>query len=183
MAAAELFNTDGYFGTDTNKIARSAGFAPATFYRHFRNKKHIFLDAYAHWVRADWEIIEAAAKTKGKSRDRAHAIVQAHSARHAKWVQFRLSMHGLVATDSEVRAYHLKARAEQLERMQGLLASLGAPPQTPGDLLYSFLCIERASNAVTDGDLEALGIPREDVIRRIENEIVYLLTGQYEDAS
>ena len=34
-AAAAVFNRDGYHGTDSNRLARAAGYAPATFYKHF----------------------------------------------------------------------------------------------------------------------------------------------------
>src|SRR5690606_17709581 len=37
-AAAEVINRDGYFGTDSNAIARAAGYSPATFYKHFEDK-------------------------------------------------------------------------------------------------------------------------------------------------
>lgn len=181
-AAADVFNSDGYFGTDTNKIARAAGLAPATFYRHFRDKKHVFQEAYAHWVAADWEIIEKAIGEGQTPRDRARAIVRAHSANHAKWVRFRLSMHALVAADPEVRAFHLKTRGKQLARLRQLLESMGAPRHKPGDLLASFLCVERLSNAVTDGELEPLGIPRAQVLARVEREIVFQLTGRFSDS-
>jgi AcrR family transcriptional regulator len=176
--AARVFNKDGYHGTDSNKIARAAGLAPATFYRHFADKKQIFLEAYARWVAADWALIEDALRAHATPRATARALVEAHSAHHREWVQFRLSMHSLIATDAEARAIHFRVRAEQIERMRALLAEAGAPPRTAGELLYSFLSIERSLNALTDGDLEALGIAREEVVPRIENEIVFLLTGQ-----
>src|SRR5262245_37824296 len=182
-AAAAAFNTDGYFGTDTNKIARAAGFAPATFYQHFANKKEIFVEAYRHWVDADWQVIEKAIGSEKAPRKIARAIVRAHSAHHGKWVELRLSMHGLVATDKDCRKSYLQARADQLTRMRRLLNGLKAPRLSQGDLLYSFLCIERASNAVTDGDIEALRIPRNEMLKQIESEIVYLLTGRHSDRS
>ena len=37
-AAARIFNGSGYFATDTNAIAREAGYAPASFYKHFKDK-------------------------------------------------------------------------------------------------------------------------------------------------
>jgi AcrR family transcriptional regulator len=177
-AAARVFNTDGYFSTDTNKIARAAGFAPATFYRHFTDKKQIFLEAYVHWVAADWALIEDALQAQDEPRITARAIVEAHSAHHRRWTRFRLSMQALVASDPEARSFHFKVRAQQLARMRVLLASAGAPERRDGDLLYSFLSIERTLNALTDGDLEALGIEREEIVPRIESEIVFLLTGR-----
>lgn len=49
-AAAKLFNSVGYFGTDSNRIAREAGYAPGTFYVHFPDKLGIFLEVYRRWV-------------------------------------------------------------------------------------------------------------------------------------
>ena len=49
-AAGRLFNSVGYFGTDSNRIAREAGHAPGTFYVHFADKREIFLEVYRGWV-------------------------------------------------------------------------------------------------------------------------------------
>ena len=43
-AAEQIFREVGYYGTDSNRIARAAGYAPATFYKHFENKLEIFLE-------------------------------------------------------------------------------------------------------------------------------------------
>ena len=48
-AATEEFNEKGFAGTDTNQIARQAGFAPQTFYRWFDDKTQIFIAAYRGW--------------------------------------------------------------------------------------------------------------------------------------
>jgi AcrR family transcriptional regulator len=45
-AAAKIFNSEGYFATDSNRIARAAGYAPGTFYTHFADKRAIFLAVY-----------------------------------------------------------------------------------------------------------------------------------------
>ena len=50
-AAAKEFAECGFEGTDTNKIARRAGFAPQTLYRWFEDKTAIFLVVYSEWVR------------------------------------------------------------------------------------------------------------------------------------
>src|ERR1700752_2615921 len=57
--AAAVFNRVGYHGTDSNRLARAAGYAPATFYKHFAHKRAIFLAAYEAWVTAEWEAIRA----------------------------------------------------------------------------------------------------------------------------
>src|SRR5215470_8598720 len=50
-AAAREFNEHGFLGTDTNRIARRAGFAPQTFYRWFGDKTEIFIKVYEQWQR------------------------------------------------------------------------------------------------------------------------------------
>src|ERR1700761_8551817 len=54
-AAAREFAECGFEGTDTNKIARRAGFAPQTLYRWFDDKTAIFLAVYSKWVREQLE--------------------------------------------------------------------------------------------------------------------------------
>ena len=67
-AARDLFNSVGYWNTDTNKIAREAGFAPATFYKHYEDKRDIFLAVYREWVLAEWEDIQGAYSEGGNRR-------------------------------------------------------------------------------------------------------------------
>ena len=57
LQAARLeFETVGYEQTNTNAIARRAGYAPQTFYRHFPDKRTIFLEVYAAWVRDELSV-------------------------------------------------------------------------------------------------------------------------------
>src|SRR5688572_2853570 len=49
-AARAEFDEAGFEGTDTNRIARRAGYAPQTFYRHFADKTTIFVETYHRWV-------------------------------------------------------------------------------------------------------------------------------------
>ncbi len=53
-AAARAFNRAGYHGTDSNRIARAAGYAPATFYKHFADKRAIFVAATRAQQAADY---------------------------------------------------------------------------------------------------------------------------------
>ena len=174
-AAAKLFNADGYFGTDSNKIARAAGFAPATFYRHFRDKKQVFLAAYAYWVTEDWEVIEASIKGAKDSAGIARLLVESYESHHRQWGSFRRSMHALVATDEEARAFHIKVRAAQLDRLDALLRQMGAPARPREDLLFRFLSIERAANALTDDDLPVLGTSAARLRSRIQQAVQELL--------
>src|SRR5437773_1678266 len=56
-AAAREFNRHGFFGTDSNKIARRAGYAPQTFYRWFADKTEIFLAVYRAWEEEERSVL------------------------------------------------------------------------------------------------------------------------------
>ena len=52
-AALELFTTEGYHVTTTPRIAKKAGVAEGTIYRHFRSKQHLLNELYraaARWA-------------------------------------------------------------------------------------------------------------------------------------
>ena len=57
-AAAQVFNRSGYHGTDSNRLARAAGYSPGTFYKHFADKREIFLAVFQEWVDQEWRAIE-----------------------------------------------------------------------------------------------------------------------------
>src|SRR6266851_8202195 len=84
-AAAMEFNQVGYHGTNSNRLARSAGFAPAVFYQHFRDKRALFLAAYEAWVSAEWSALEVHAGRAADARSLARAIVAEVLAQHRRW--------------------------------------------------------------------------------------------------
>src|SRR6185437_3572301 len=111
-AAGRLFNSVGYFGTDSNRIAREAGYAPGTFYVHFPDKREIFLEVYRGWVATEWQAIAAAiapektgaarslehvpekwkpAFRKGHASAQSLRIAQAVLRHHREWRMFRAS--------------------------------------------------------------------------------------------
>src|SRR5215813_7281496 len=69
-AAARELNRRGFHGTDSNRIARAAGYAPGTFYKHFTDKTDVFLAVYDAWVRTEWAAI-------GRAVDRGAADIVA----------------------------------------------------------------------------------------------------------
>ena len=78
-AAAAVFNRDGYHGTDSNRIARAAGYAAGTFYKHFADKREILLAAYEAWVTSEWSEVErdhaaAAAEARANALEIARAV-------------------------------------------------------------------------------------------------------------
>jgi AcrR family transcriptional regulator len=163
-AAGVLFNRDGYDGTDSNAIAREAGYAPGTFYKHFEDKRAAFVAVYDEWVAEEWREIERvlASDTRSMARELVAAVVEMH----ARWRGFRRSLRALAAKDPEVRTAHLRGRARQLEAMG---------PRDHARHLFLLYALERAADALADGEPEALGVGRDAFIALLEREVTSAL--------
>ncbi|HEX6865652.1 MAG TPA: TetR/AcrR family transcriptional regulator [Caulobacteraceae bacterium] len=154
-AAAAAFNAHGFHGTDTNKIARSAGFAPQTFYRHFTDKLAIFIAVYEAWQASEREAVRAAAR----DADPDVAIARTSVAHHRDWRGFRRSLRLLALEEPRIRA----ARAESRERQ---LADLAKAPGNRGrskaELTAALLKVERICDALADDEFADIGISVEE---------------------
>jgi AcrR family transcriptional regulator len=169
-AAAVEFNRVGYHGTDSNRLARAAGYAPATFYKHFPDKRAVFLATYANWVTTEWERVEQLLR-RGESPARlAAAIVDAVLEMHRTWRGLRASLRALVAADAEARAFYRAQRRRQLERLAALRRR-GAPGTAADDALLLFT-LERVCDAIADGELRDLGVGLEPVVERLRTLVV-----------
>jgi len=167
VAARAEFDERGFEGTDTNRIARRAGYAPQTFYRNFPDKTAIFVETYHRWLADEWKDL---GKAHGKGAGEAARILLKHHANHR---EFRRSLRRLTTSDPAVRA----ARAESRRRQLALLdADDEARQRAPlgNARLALLLCIERIADAAADGELSDLGLTPGDevallagVIRRL----------------
>src|SRR5215510_9754180 len=119
VAAAE-FNRVGYHGTDSNRLARAAGYAPGTFYKHFPDKRAVLLAAYEAWVTAEWDAIARLVREDGRSATLAARIVDMVVALHRRWRGLRASLRVLVAEDLGARAFYRRQRRRQLALIAGL---------------------------------------------------------------
>jgi AcrR family transcriptional regulator len=157
-AAASVFNRDGYHGTDSNRLARAAGYAPGTFYKHFADKRALFLATYEAWVTAEWTAVGQLLREGGTPEAVAGRIVSEVLDHHRRWRGLRGSLRALVAQDATVRAFYRGQRRRQLD----LLARLhGAGPpgrdarERDAFLLYT---LERVCDAVAEGEPRTLGL-------------------------
>ena len=129
-AAAQVFNRSGYHGTDSNRIARAAGYSPGTFYKHFADKREIFLAAFQEWVDQEWGEVEREVAVTHDPEALARRIVDLTLRHHIRWRGLRASMLALVGTDPVVRRFHRAQRRRQLRHV-GRASQTQAGPRTP----------------------------------------------------
>jgi AcrR family transcriptional regulator len=150
-AARAEFAEHGYAGTDSNKIARRAGFAPQTFYRWYKDKSEIFVAAYRAWEEEERAALELLLARDAKSRAFAETIV----AHHRAHLLFRRSLRQLALSEPMVRRARAESRKRQAERVRGWLSL----PKRRLDAIYlSLFQIERLADAAAEGELADLGL-------------------------
>ncbi len=160
-AAAQLFNSAGYHGTDTNRIAIAAGYTPGTFYTHFEDKRAIFLEVYRQWVDAEIDAVTAVLRSNEPARRvRLARVVLEH---HRKWKTFRASLRALYATDEVVHAARLEQRRRQIEIALAQKEKTGR--QARAEILAALLTVEALSDAIADGDVDALDVRESDMFK------------------
>ena len=194
-AAAREFNRVGYDGTDSNRLARAAGYAPGTFYVHFADKREIFLEVYRGWVSSEWRAIAAAIAPeksagarslehvpkkwkpvfrKGHASAQSLRIAQAVLRHHREWRMFRKSLRALKVTDERVHQVRVGERARQIAQTSELLRARGVT-QTPARIYANLMLFEILCDAVADGDTEALGLKERDILARLAADVDALL--------
>ncbi len=153
IAAAErLFNSKGFEGTDTNRIARAAGYAPQTFYRHFEDKRAIFIAVYENWWRAESDALAHALARSNRAqspRTAARIVLDFHT----RWRIFRRSLRSLSLTEPAIRKARASARKSQLAKWK----KAGAQKNT-AELAAALLSAERLFDAAAEGELVDLGL-------------------------
>jgi AcrR family transcriptional regulator len=158
QTAAELFNAVPYWETDTNQIAKAAGYSTGTFYRHFKDKREVFVAAYREWVADEWASIESQVVpglTPGESIDRAADALIAY---HQRWRVFRGNLRALVTYDDDLRRLTQALRRDTLEKLSRLRALMSGDPsgRIELDAIHAMM-FERVCDAIADGEFTALG--------------------------
>jgi AcrR family transcriptional regulator len=154
-AAAREFRAHGYGGTDTNRIAARAGFAPQTFYRWFDDKLAIFLAVYRRWEEEEAAVVASLVEKRAGSPALADAIV----AHHRAYLQFRRSLRMLSVENAQVRKARAQSRLRQIENTMRLTGT-----GTRESLVPILFQVERLADAIAEGEIADLGVS-EDVGR------------------
>jgi AcrR family transcriptional regulator len=151
-AAWQEFEERGFDATQSNRIARRAGYAPQTFYRHFSDKVDILLAVYADWLADEHKELDAA----GDTRQAARVMLKHHRAT----LKFRRMMRELAVTEERVRAARAKSRLLHIEHLRRNLPH--AADMSIADLMRSLLLLERVADACAEGEFADLRISPED---------------------
>lgn len=120
-AALDLFTSQGYHATTTPQIARRAGVAEGTIYRHFESKEHLLNEIYRAAVRLLAKGV-ADAPPKAPTRDRLASIA-------AQWREIAARDPALVRLALVTRLRELldaksrEARAQLRDAVTAVIAS------------------------------------------------------------
>jgi AcrR family transcriptional regulator len=174
-AAAAQFNRSGFHGTDSNTIAREAGYATGTFYKHFRDKREVFLAVYERWLVAQWKEIDHELSQMRDARETARRIAELSIRFHTDWRGLRASLMELVFSDSQVRTIFRKQRRRQLDLMADLRSRFALPARTREQDAIHLYMTERVFDAIGQGEIQSLGLDYGAVVEFIIEKVQALL--------
>jgi len=167
LAARDEFGEHGYSGTDTNKIARRAGFAPQTFYRWYDDKTAIFIAVYRRWEADEYTLLGELVAKQASARRLMNAVVE-HHRRH---LVFRRSLRRLAVEDLAVRRARAESRLRQIDNIVRLRRDTSRTLE-PAQVAVALLQVERLADALAEDEFADLGVA-ETAAR---TELVSLLT-------
>ncbi|MEQ9319180.1 MAG: TetR/AcrR family transcriptional regulator [Polyangiaceae bacterium] len=173
-AAADEFNRAGFGGTNTNKIARAAGFAPATFYRYFDDKKAIMVAAF-DWVLSLQRdaILSLVADMDPSDVDGiARRMVECLADHQRAWQKLVASGLVIASEDPDLASLLHAKRAQDLGAMQAICAQLGGEPKSREEDLLLLLAVEGLCVLLATTDPGAIGVSEEALIEQMAQRIV-----------
>lgn len=174
-AAREQFNAVGYFGTDTNRIARRAGFAPGTFYKHFADKKAVFMEVYQEWHREQRKLISGLTLQENDPHAYCAKLARGFLPFYTEWRGFRASVRALAATETDVQEFRHQRREDLVAFAQQARRVFGKPPGPTAEALTMILALERLGDGIAEKEFERFGVPLEDALGQLEQTLARFL--------
>jgi AcrR family transcriptional regulator len=168
QAARAEFGEHGYGGTDSNKIARRAGFAPQTFYRWYADKTAIFIAVYRRWEEDELAMLGDLVSKRASARKLVDAVVE----HHTQHVVFRRSLRWLSVQDDVVRRARADSRLRQIDNIVRWSRRDARRTLKPVDVAVTLLQVERLADAIAERELRDLALD-ESALRA---ELVSLLS-------
>ena len=174
-AGASQFNRLGYHGTDSNSIAKAAGYATGTFYKHFRDKREIFLAVYERWLAEQWKEIGDELSRMRSADETARRLVELSIRFHTEWRGLRASLMELVFSDSDARKFFRAQRRRQLDLIAELRARFALPARTREQDAIHLYTTERVFDAIGQGEIQSLGLDQHLVVESMVERVQALL--------
>lgn len=172
-AAMSEFIEHGFAGTDTNRIARRAGFAPQTFYRWFDDKVAVFSEVLHVWAEAEFAMLAALVGEGeaggGLSPLNPWQLAEACVENMRPFLTFRQHLRSVTMQDAAVRQARARGRAGLLVRL-----SLLCPHLAPDALAHAVLQIESLSEMLARGDHTDLGAEDGVMLQALADHIAAL---------
>jgi AcrR family transcriptional regulator len=107
-AALELFTSEGYHVSTTPQIAKKAGVAEGTIYRHFKSKQHLLNELYRAGARWAAELVAETSAARAGTRERlselGRGLVAGAVREPAVARLFFIQRHGVLLDDDSRRA-------------------------------------------------------------------------------
>ena len=152
-AATAEFNEHGFGGTDTNRIARRAGFAPQTFYRWFEDKLDVFIKIYDRWRRDELATLSRLLAENASDARLAQAVI----AHHKAYLIFRRSLRQLSVENAAVRAARAESRLSQISFIRKMNSN---SDRDDSSLAVALFQTERLADAVAEGEFQDMGLDK-----------------------
>ena len=173
-AAMSEFIEHGFSGTDTNRIARRAGFAPQTFYRWFGDKLAVFAEVLHVWDEAEFAMLAALMDSEHGDGDAGtglspQQLAEACVENTRPFLTFRQQLRSVTMQDAAVRQARAQGRAGLLVRLSRL-----CPHLAPEALAHAVLQIESLSEMLARGDHTDLGVSGQALLQALADHIAVL---------
>lgn len=154
-AAAKIFKREGYFATDSNAIARAAGYAPGSFYNHFADKTAILLAVYERYVELEWQGVREAAAARPSVR--VTNVLEFIEGLHTEWARVRTDLRTVARLEPAVAKILAESRAKQMELLSAL-TGLSRAKDGPR-LLIALTLVERYADLLAEARTLSLSEP------------------------
>lgn len=160
--AAQIFNEVGYYGTDTNRIARAAGYAPATFYKHFKNKLEIFLECYPNVEPNLNELISDLDSDPSIAVGARRAVYRIFEHRK-QWMGCYQSLRALALNDPVAARAYKERKRDAAEAVVRLFAYVGSEISV-ADAFVAQQLVSNMADSVLEGVTGELDIQVDEVV-------------------
>lgn len=174
-AAREEFSLQGYFSTDSNKIARRAGLSPGTFYNHFSNKLGIFCEVYEEATRSEGQQVTLAciACYQHSQSLEIVAAVFADMLVLTRKASLQLRMEGeiLIQTEPSVLDCKMRVRDEMVEQISACAKAWNLPSPKAAELSMRLHVVNSLVDAIVSGEFDRYHVgnylPRAEIVAQV----------------